>query len=127
MTGLGSNLGTCVFVSMAIAADVAEASVILAIALAAAFATGNARCSAHLAANHPISGRPLVTKGARRGKWHTRQFHTLELPQTTRAPNSRLESKQFFGGTSAIPASKKIFRILNLASCFWRAPARRMK
>jgi APA family basic amino acid/polyamine antiporter len=51
--GLGSIIGTGVFVSIAIAADVAGADVILAIAIAAAVATCNALSSAQLAANHP--------------------------------------------------------------------------
>jgi APA family basic amino acid/polyamine antiporter len=56
MMGLGSIIGTGVFVSIAIAAEVAGADVILAIAIAAAVATCNALSSAQLAANHPVSG-----------------------------------------------------------------------
>jgi APA family basic amino acid/polyamine antiporter len=54
--GLGSIVGTGVFVSIGIAAGVAGPSVILAIALAAVVALCNALSSAQLAANHPVSG-----------------------------------------------------------------------
>jgi APA family basic amino acid/polyamine antiporter len=56
MMGLGSIVGTGVFVSIGIAAGVAGPAVVLAIALAAAVATCNALSSAQLAANHPVSG-----------------------------------------------------------------------
>ena len=56
MLGLGSIVGTGVFVSIGIAAGVAGASVILAIPLAALVATCNALSSAQLAAAHPVSG-----------------------------------------------------------------------
>lgn len=54
--GLGSILGTGVFVSLGIAAGVAGPSVVLAVALAAVVATANALSSAQLAAAHPVSG-----------------------------------------------------------------------
>lgn len=54
--GLGSILGTGVFVSIGIAAGVSGSSVVLAIALAALVATFNGLSSAQLAANHPVSG-----------------------------------------------------------------------
>ncbi len=56
MMGLGSIIGTGVFVSVGVAAGVAGADVVVAIALAAAVATCNALSSAQLAANHPVSG-----------------------------------------------------------------------
>ena len=56
MMGLGSIVGTGVFVSIGIAAGIAGPAVILATALAAAVATFNALNSAQLAANHPVSG-----------------------------------------------------------------------
>lgn len=56
MMGLGSIIGTGVFVSIAIAAEAAGPSVVLAIALAALVATCNGLSSAELAANHPVSG-----------------------------------------------------------------------
>lgn len=56
MMGLGSILGTGVFVSIGIAAGVTGPSVILAIILAALVATCNALSSAQLAASHPVSG-----------------------------------------------------------------------
>ena len=56
VTGLGSILGTGVFVSLAIAAGITGPSVILAIVLAAGLALCNALSSAQLAAAHPISG-----------------------------------------------------------------------
>lgn len=56
MLGLGSILGTGIFVSIGIAAGAAGPAVILAIALAAGLATCNALSSAQLAAAHPISG-----------------------------------------------------------------------
>ena len=54
--GLGSILGTGVFVSIGLAAGVAGPSVILAVVLAAAIATCNGMSSAQLAAAHPVSG-----------------------------------------------------------------------
>ena len=56
LMGLGSMVGTGVFVSIGIAAGVAGPSVLLAIALAALVATCNALSSAQLAASHPVSG-----------------------------------------------------------------------
>ena len=56
MMGLGSIIGTGVFVSIAVAAGVAGPSVVLAIAVAAAVAAFNGLSSAQLAANHPVSG-----------------------------------------------------------------------
>ncbi len=56
MMGLGSIIGTGVFVSIGIAAGVAGPAVILAILLAAGVATFNALNSAQLAASHPVSG-----------------------------------------------------------------------
>lgn len=56
MMGLGSIVGTGVFVSLGVAAGVAGPAVILAIALAALVAMCNAFSSAQLAASHPISG-----------------------------------------------------------------------
>jgi APA family basic amino acid/polyamine antiporter len=54
--GLGSILGTGIFVSLGVAAGVAGPSVILALALAAVVATFNGLSSAQLAASHPVSG-----------------------------------------------------------------------
>ena len=56
MMGLGSIVGTGVFVSVGIAAGIAGAGVVLAIVAAAGVATCNALSSAQLAANHPVSG-----------------------------------------------------------------------
>jgi APA family basic amino acid/polyamine antiporter len=56
MMGLGSILGTGVFVSIGIAAGIAGPSVILAIALAALVAICNGLNSAQLAASHAVSG-----------------------------------------------------------------------
>jgi APA family basic amino acid/polyamine antiporter len=56
LLGLGSILGTGVFVSLAIATGVTGPSVILAVFLAALVATFNGLSSAQLAANHPVSG-----------------------------------------------------------------------
>jgi basic amino acid/polyamine antiporter, APA family len=56
MMGLGSILGTGVFVSIGIAAGIAGPSVILAIGLAALVAICNGLNSAQLAANHAVSG-----------------------------------------------------------------------
>jgi APA family basic amino acid/polyamine antiporter len=56
MMGLGSIVGTGVFVSLGIAAGIADGAVVLAIVVAAAVATFNALSSAQLAANHPVSG-----------------------------------------------------------------------
>lgn len=56
MMGLGSILGTGIFVSIGIAAGVAGPSVVLAIAVAAWVAACNGLSSAQLAANHAVSG-----------------------------------------------------------------------
>jgi len=56
MMGLGSIVGTGIFVSIGIAADIAGPSVIVAIAIAAFVAMCNALSSAQLAASHPVSG-----------------------------------------------------------------------
>ena len=54
--GLGSIIGTGVFVSLGIAAGVVGSGVVLAVALAALVATANGLSSAQLAAAHPVSG-----------------------------------------------------------------------
>ena len=54
--GLGSIIGTGVFVSIAIATDIAGSSVLIAIILAAFLALFNGLSSAQLAAAHPVSG-----------------------------------------------------------------------
>jgi len=54
--GLGSIIGTGVFVSIGIAAGIAGAAVILAVIVGAMVATCNGLNSAQLAANHPVSG-----------------------------------------------------------------------
>ena len=56
LMGLGSILGTGIFVSIGVAAGVAGPSVVLAAALAAFVATFNGLSSAQLAASHPVSG-----------------------------------------------------------------------
>lgn len=56
LMGIGSMVGTGVFVSIGIAAGIIGPAVILAIALAAIVATCNALSSAQLAASMPVSG-----------------------------------------------------------------------
>lgn len=56
MMGLGSIVGTGIFVSVGIGAGIAGPAVMLSIALAAGVATCNGLNSAQLAANHPVSG-----------------------------------------------------------------------
>jgi APA family basic amino acid/polyamine antiporter len=56
LMGLGSILGTGVFVSIAIATDVAGPAVVAATVVAAAVAIFNGLSSAQLAAAHPVSG-----------------------------------------------------------------------
>ncbi|WP_437227665.1 APC family permease [Planctomicrobium sp. SH661] len=56
MMGLGSIVGTGVFVSIAVATEAAGPSVILAIGVAALVAACNGLSSAQLAAAHPVSG-----------------------------------------------------------------------
>ncbi|MEO1166045.1 MAG: APC family permease [Chloroflexota bacterium] len=56
MMGLGSIVGTGIFVSVGIGAGIVGPAVVLAIALAAGVATCNGLNSAQLAANHPVSG-----------------------------------------------------------------------
>jgi APA family basic amino acid/polyamine antiporter len=54
--GLGSIVGTGVFVSIGIAAGIAGSAVVLAVAIAAIVAICNGLSAAQLAANHPVSG-----------------------------------------------------------------------
>lgn len=56
LMGLGSIIGTGVFVSIGIAAGVAGSAVILSVAIAAIVAACNGLNSAQLAANHAVSG-----------------------------------------------------------------------
>jgi APA family basic amino acid/polyamine antiporter len=56
MLGLGSILGTGVFVSLGIAAGIAGSAVLLAIPIAAMVAMFNGLSSAQLAASHPVAG-----------------------------------------------------------------------
>lgn len=56
LMGLGSIIGTGIFVSLGIATDIAGPSVILAIVLGAIVAICNGLSAAQLAANHPVSG-----------------------------------------------------------------------
>ena len=56
MMGLGSIIGSGVFVSLGIGVGIAGPSVLLAIMLAAGVAMCNGLSSAQLAANHPVSG-----------------------------------------------------------------------
>ena len=56
MLGLGSIIGTGVFISIGIGANVAGDAVLLAIVCAAFLALCNGISSAQLAANHPVSG-----------------------------------------------------------------------
>lgn len=56
LMGLGSIMGTGVFVSIALAAGIAGPSVPIAVAIAAFVAICNGLNSAQLAANHPVSG-----------------------------------------------------------------------
>ncbi|MCH8494458.1 MAG: APC family permease, partial [Balneolales bacterium] len=56
LMGLGSIVGTGIFVSIAIATQVAGTGIIIAIAIAALLATFNGLSSAQLAAAHPVSG-----------------------------------------------------------------------
>ncbi len=56
LMGLGSILGTGIFVSVGLAAEVAGARVVVAVALGAVVATFNGLSSAQLAASHPVSG-----------------------------------------------------------------------
>lgn len=56
LLGLGSIVGTGIFVSIGLAAEVAGPSVLLAVLIAAGVATANGLNSAQLAAAHPVSG-----------------------------------------------------------------------
>lgn len=56
MMGLGSIIGTGVFVSIGMAAGVAGPAVVLSIVVSALVATCNGLSSAQLAASHPVSG-----------------------------------------------------------------------
>ena len=56
LLGLGSILGTGIFVSVGLAAEIAGPSVVLAVAVGAVVATCNGLSSAQLAASHAVSG-----------------------------------------------------------------------
>ena len=56
MMGLGSIVGTGVFVSLGLGAGIAGSGVVLALVLAGALAACNGLSSAQLAAAHPVSG-----------------------------------------------------------------------
>jgi APA family basic amino acid/polyamine antiporter len=56
LMGLGSIVGTGIFVSVGVAAGVAGPAIVIAVALAAVLATLNGLSSAQLAASHPVSG-----------------------------------------------------------------------
>jgi len=56
LLGLGSMIGTGVFVSIGIGAGITGASVILAVMIGAGVAICNGLSSAQLAANHPVAG-----------------------------------------------------------------------
>lgn len=56
LMGLGSIVGTGIFVSVGVAAGIAGPSVVFAVAIAAVVATFNGLSSAQLAASHPVSG-----------------------------------------------------------------------
>jgi len=56
IVGLGSILGTGVYVSLAIAAGIAGPAMLIALVIAAALAACNGLSSAQLAAAHPVSG-----------------------------------------------------------------------
>lgn len=56
LLGMGSMIGTGVFVSIGIGAGIAGPAVILAVLIAAGVATCNGLSSAQLAASHPVSG-----------------------------------------------------------------------
>jgi basic amino acid/polyamine antiporter, APA family len=56
MMGLGSIVGTGVFVSIGVAAGIAGPTVLVAVAVGAVVAGFNGLSSAQLAANHPVSG-----------------------------------------------------------------------
>ncbi len=56
LLGLGSIVGTGVFVALGIAAGIAGSSILVAVALAAVLATANGLSAAQLAAAHPTSG-----------------------------------------------------------------------
>ncbi|PSP16722.1 MAG: amino acid permease [Cyanobacteria bacterium QS_8_64_29] len=56
MMGLGSIVGTGVFVSIGVAAGTAGSGTLIAVAIGALVATCNGLSSAQLAANHPVSG-----------------------------------------------------------------------
>src|SRR5688500_8673005 len=56
LLGLGSIIGTGIFVSLAIATEIAGSGVLIALVIAALLATANGLSSAQLAASHAVSG-----------------------------------------------------------------------
>src|SRR5690606_28644548 len=56
LMGLGSIVGTGIFVSIAIATQIAGSGIIIAVVIAAVLAAFNGLSSAQLAAAHPVSG-----------------------------------------------------------------------
>lgn len=68
--GLGSILGTGVFISIGIAAGIADERLLLAVFLAGVIATFNGLSSAQLAANHPVSGGTYAYGRRYLGEWY---------------------------------------------------------
>src|SRR5690625_7559564 len=67
--GLGSILGTGLFVSLAIATQVAGNGIVLSIILAGILAAFNGLISAQLAANYPVSGGTYEDGYRTLGSW----------------------------------------------------------
>jgi basic amino acid/polyamine antiporter, APA family len=77
LLGLGSIVGTGIFVSVATATRVAGSAVLIAIALAAVVATCNGLSSAQLAAAHPVSGGAYEYGYRYLGPWSGRIAGTM--------------------------------------------------
>jgi len=110
MMGLGSIIGTGVFVSIGIGAGLAGPAVILAIAIGAFIAIFNGLSSAQLAANHPVSGG-------------TYEYGYKYLNPTLGfiAGWTFLLAKSASAATAALGASAYISDLINLDGA-WRVP-----
>jgi APA family basic amino acid/polyamine antiporter len=110
LLGIGSILGTGVFVSLAIASNVAGSWVLLAILLAAIVASCNGLSSAALAAAHPVSGGT-----------YEYGYRWLNPVAGFSAGFLFLTAKSASAATAAIGCSGYILSILGMAQ-HWRTP-----
>ncbi len=110
VTGLGSILGTGVFVSIAIAAGESGAWVMLAAPLAAMVAIGNGMSSAQLASAHPVAGGT-----------YEYGYHYLDPWSGYTAGTLFLTAKSASAATAALGFATYLMALTGLADG-WRVP-----